>query len=264
MRSLTHLISVALITLSICAEASPRRRIVQRDRNYTGQAQHRSQESRRDRNPRRARERVIVANPTNNPSPSRRVISSHRGENIQRNASSRSAQKHRRARRVERRNARRVEQKHSRHFERRKAQRHRRRVRREHKGSRALQNRLHNRTQYIPTYVSTPTRVIVTERDRPHNNNDQFFDHIYHDGSRYGVNGDLRDEERKINRGIRRGLITPTEADRLIDLLIDAYDLESEYISDGFLTQEEEADLYWAERSLNREIRWEMRDFDIW
>ena len=71
-------------------------------------------------------------------------------------------------------------------------------------------------------------------------------------------------EEHRINRGISKGLITPTEADYLIDLLIDAYDLETECVADGYLTPEEEGDLYWSERALNRAIRWEMRDFDVW
>lgn len=78
------------------------------------------------------------------------------------------------------------------------------------------------------------------------------------------MNGDLRDEERRINRGIRRGLITPTEAQHLQAMLFDAYDLETDCVNDGYLTLEEEADLYWAERDLNRSIRWEMRDFDTW
>jgi hypothetical protein len=59
-------------------------------------------------------------------------------------------------------------------------------------------------------------------------------------------------------------LITPREADRLFDLLFDAYDLETECIADGYLTREEEAELYWSERELNRAIRWEMRDFEVW
>ena len=87
---------------------------------------------------------------------------------------------------------------------------------------------------------------------------------MYHDGARYGINNDFRDEEHKIQRGIRKGLITPNEAQHLNKLLWDAYDLEDACIADGYLSQEEEADLYWAERDLNRAIRWEMRDFDTW
>jgi hypothetical protein len=42
------------------------------------------------------------------------------------------------------------------------------------------------------------------------------------------------------------------------------YALEDECTADGFLTEYEEEELYWAERDLNRAIRWEMRDFDVW
>jgi len=93
---------------------------------------------------------------------------------------------------------------------------------------------------------------------------DLFFENIYQDGINYGINGDLEDEERRINRGIARGLITPREAARLQDMLWEIYDLEDEATADGFLSEEEEADLYWAERDLNRAIRWETRDFEVW
>jgi hypothetical protein len=95
-------------------------------------------------------------------------------------------------------------------------------------------------------------------------NDDHFFDTIYHDGGNYGINGDLTDEERRINHGINRGLITPSEARRLQNMLWEIYALEDHCTADGFLTEEEEADLYWAERDLNRAIRWETQDFEVW
>ena len=109
-----------------------------------------------------------------------------------------------------------------------------------------------------------PIRFIVNHHPRPHHNDDIFFDALYHDGERYGINGDFRDEDQSIERGIQKGLITPAEASRLHRLLWDAYYLEDRCIADGYITEEEEADLYWAERELNRSIRWEMRDFDTW
>ena len=117
----------------------------------------------------------------------------------------------------------------------------------------------------MPSWVfAPPTRVVVDHRHLPGSNDDAFFDRIYHDGARYGINNDFRDEERRIQRGMRKGLITPREARHLNALLMDAYDLEDACIADGYLSEEEEADLYWAERDLNRAIRWEMRDFDTW
>jgi hypothetical protein len=47
-------------------------------------------------------------------------------------------------------------------------------------------------------------------------------------------------------------------------MLWDARALERDALYDGRLTYEEEADLYWAERELNREIRWELNDFEQW
>jgi hypothetical protein len=90
------------------------------------------------------------------------------------------------------------------------------------------------------------------------------FDTLYHDGFSYGINGDLSDEERRIERGIRRGLITPSEARRLHNMLWEIYALEDDCTADGFLTEQEEAELYWAERDLNRAIRHETRDFEVW
>jgi hypothetical protein len=95
-------------------------------------------------------------------------------------------------------------------------------------------------------------------------NDDRFFDDLYHNGMSYGVNGDLSDEVRRIERGVRRGLITPREERRLRNMLLEIYMLEDECTADGYITEEEEADLYWAERDLNRAIRWETRDFDTW
>jgi hypothetical protein len=47
-------------------------------------------------------------------------------------------------------------------------------------------------------------------------------------------------------------------------MLWEIYALEDECTADGFLTEAEEADLYWAERDLNRAIRAETRDFEVW
>ena len=93
---------------------------------------------------------------------------------------------------------------------------------------------------------------------------DHFFENIYQNGGDYGINGDLSDEERRIQRGIERGLITPRESRKLYNMLWEIYALEDECTADGFLTEEEEASLYWAERDLNRAIRWETRDFETW
>ena len=211
----------------------------------------------------RTQRRVIDARPANNRSPERRVISPPpRRSEPQRAPSARSAEQHRRASRVERRKSRRAEQRHSKRFERRSEQRrHNQQFRdRAHR----VRHRHGHHSRVIPTYVAAPTRVVITHSNHPHYNDDLFFDHMYHDGNRYGINGDFRDEERRINRGIRMGLITPREADRLTDLLLDAYDLETDCIEDGYITESEEAELYWAERNLNRAIRWEMRDFEVW
>ena len=78
------------------------------------------------------------------------------------------------------------------------------------------------------------------------------------------MNGDFSDEEDRILRGETRGALTPEETDRLLALLWAAFDLEDEALIDDYLTSEEEADLYWIERDLNREIRWEMNDFEVW
>ena len=272
MRYITLTIFVSLITSALFVEAKPRRNIVERERSSSSQLE-------RGRSRRRVRRRVIEATPSTHRSLERRVVSSPQRRNrLQRDASARAARQARRSKRSERRQARKMRQverrksrknrrierrrshrteRHSRRFEQRRAQRRQR--------GRSRSIVAHNgHSRYVPTYVSTPTRVVVTYADRPQHNHDQFFDHLYHDGQRYGVNGDLRDEEHRINHGIRKGLLTPTEADNLIDLLIDAYDLETECVADGYLTPEEEGDLYWAERALNRAIRWEMRDFDVW
>jgi hypothetical protein len=128
----------------------------------------------------------------------------------------------------------------------------------------AKRHRHHRKHRPLPVHVySPPTRHIVITH-RPQHNDELFFDQLYQDGTQFGVNGDLSDEETRIHRGIRKGLITSQEAKRLYELLWEAYDLEEECIADGFLTEEEEADLYWAERDLNRAIRWEMRDFERW
>jgi hypothetical protein len=123
------------------------------------------------------------------------------------------------------------------------------------------------RHRRIPVYVTAPPprRVVIDPFTVCSGRNpDLCFDTIYHEGGRYGINGDLKDEERRINRGIRRGLITPREERRLQRMLWEIYALEDKCTADGFLTEAEEADLYWAERDLNRAIRAETRDFDVW
>ncbi len=296
MRQLIYLLSLTVIALSINAQAAPRRRAIHNDRSPPGQdRQTRRDQKRQDRREARrdqrrqdrrearrdhqAHRRVIEATPVNQQSPRREVInpqssssSANRQERAQRRQARRQQRKveRRQSRKQSRRQQRRIERRQSRKQSRRQQRRIERRQAREQ--SRGHQRRIqprrtqrrHRRHRRIPVYVSSPTRVVVGRAQRPQYNNDRFFDHLYHDGERYGVNGDLRDEERRINRGIRRGLITPTEAQHLQAMLFDAYDLETDCVNDGYLTLEEEADLYWAERDLNRSIRWEMRDFDTW
>ena len=78
------------------------------------------------------------------------------------------------------------------------------------------------------------------------------------------MNGDFADEERMIERGRNNGSISAREAQRLYSQLWEARALEREALYDGLLTSDEEADLYWAERDLNRDVRKESRDYDRW
>ena len=248
MRYIIYLLTLSTTLISFSSHAKPHRRTIERDRSHS----HRNTHS----PPRRRR--VIKATPAVHNSPQRSLVSAkpHRSKvqrhRSQRRSSERAARLHRNAqseqRRVERRQQRRVERRQQRRTERRQQRRTERRQRRQ-----------------IPVYAfAPPIRFIVNHHPRPRHNDDRFFDELYHDGERYGINGDFRDEDQRIERGIQKGLITPIEASRLYRLLWDAYYLEDHCIADGYLTEEEEADLYWAERELNRSIRWEMRDFDTW
>jgi hypothetical protein len=58
--------------------------------------------------------------------------------------------------------------------------------------------------------------------------------------------------------------LTPIEVKKLRRQLWEALALEYEVFADDYLTEQEEADLYWAERDLNRSIRREMNDYQVW
>ena len=211
--------------------------------------------------------------------PRRRAISSKRSSRHRVSGERRARRRaeKRSSRRVERRSERRVERsskrrvsRHSRRSEsrrrlaeRRRARRGERSIRRSTSPRRARPYRRRHRP--LPGYVLS--RPDLTVHVRPvfrGTNDDHFFDELYHDGSHYGINGNLTDELHRIDQGVRRGLITPREERRLRDMLLDIYALEDECTLDGYLSEDEEADLYWAERDLNRAIRWETRDFDTW
>jgi hypothetical protein len=293
MRYIIYLLTLSTTLISFYAHAKPLRRTIERDRSHS----HRNTHS----PPRRRR--VIKATPAVHNSPQRSLVSAkpHRSKvqrhGSQRRSSERVASFHRTAqskqrrverrqqrrverrqqrrvesrqqRRVERREQRRIERRQQRRIERRQQRRIERRQQRriERRQQRRIERRQQRRIErrQIPVYAfAPPIRFIVNQHPRPHHNDDLFFDAIYHDGERYGINGDFRDEDQSIERGIQKGLITPAEASRLHRLLWDAYYLEDRCIADGYLTEEEEADLYWAERELNRSIRWEMKDFETW
>ena len=267
MRFIKHIIFLmtACMTLtSIQASATPRRQSIKTSKNTRGA---------------QARRRVIRATP-----------SSHRARRHSINQSARRTTavpthqkirttRHRSDRRLERRQTRRQERRRvKRRVKRRTERRVTRRAARKH-FRRGTVHRSHHRYpahrtyrpyvrvhRALPLYVSAPPRRVVIDPyiECHGRDDDHFFDTIYHDGSSYGINGDLTDEERRINRGIERGLITPSEARRLRDMLWEIYALEDQSTADGFLTEEEEADLYWAERDLNRAIRWETQDFEVW
>ena len=281
MRLLNYLL-ISLFTLStVTVSAAPRRRVVSKKKQH------------KNHSPPRAHRRIVRVQPavkrsvvrknrpvartspnrsivqrsnrkTNRARPNRRVIQSPRVQQNSRRSNAQRRQQVQRRKHTQKKSfqKRRIQRRHE-------AKLHRvthrgRQARQSHRraqNSRSIASRKH---RPLPLYVySPPTRHIVISH-YPQFNDEAFFDRMYHDGVRYGVNGDLSDEETNITKGIRKGLITPEEAQRLHSMLWEAYDLEDECIADGFLTEEEEADLYWVERDLNREIRWEMRDFDTW
>ena len=258
MNSIIYLILACVTFTSIQSSATPRRRTI---------------ESRRASAP-KARRRVVKARPAArreaiNQS-SRRSVSPERSPIRSERRAERRAER-RTERRMERREKRRTKRRIERRAERRAARRHFRRgvvQHRRHRSDRTYRPYIsvRHRRQALPVYVVTPPRrvVIDTHIECHGRDDDHFFENIYQDGGSYGINGDLSDEERRINRGIERGLITPSEARRLHTMLWEIYTLEDQCTADGFLTEEEEAELYWAERDLNRAIRWETRDFETW
>jgi flagellar biosynthesis GTPase FlhF len=263
MKNITYLLALSLTLISLSVSAAPRRRVIANDH---------SSAQRNDRSPPHKRRRVIQAQPASQQASQSRAQrrqdrqAQRRQDRQVQHRQDRQAQR-RQDRQIQRRQSRRVERRQQRRLERRQhaahrsVSRHHARHSRHNRGFQPSQRR-HRR---MPSWVfAPPVRVVVDHRHPPRSNDDAFFDRIYHDGARYGINNDFRDEERRIQRGIRRGLITPSEAHHLNALLMDAYDLEDACIADGYLSEEEEADLYWAERDLNRAIRWEMRDFDTW
>ena len=263
MRSIKHIIFLmtACVTLnSIQASATPQRRSINTSTN-TRSAKARRRVIRTTPSSHRARRRAINQSARRNTAaPTRQKIRTTR----------RRADRRAERRQTRRQERRRVKRRVKRRTERRVARRHFRRgtVRRSHHiypAHRTYRPYVRVR-RALPLYVSTPpSRVVIDPYIECHGrDDDHFFDTIYHDGSSYGINGDLTDEERRINRGIERGLITPSEARRLRDMLWEIYALEDQSTADGFLTEEEEADLYWAERDLNRAIRWETQDFEVW
>lgn len=182
------------------------------------------------------------------PAPSRRTAQAN---------SSRSLERSSRTRQVERRAQRRVERRTERHVRR--------------------SNKRHVRRERRHVHRSRPFRAIPVARPalRPHyhghhhtrhcgHDRAHIFTELYHDPVYFGVNNDFSDEEHRIDLGVRDGRLTPREARRLKSMLWDARALEHDALYDGLLTSEEEADLYWAERELNREIRWELNDFERW
>ena len=178
-------------------------------------------------------------------------------------------------RRVERKQKRRLRGEHRRTLSRRhhrKNSHHRKN--RQHRRNRG-HHRAHRRSRHstprirpfrpIPAIVIRPSRVDLHRHHISCGHRSQLiFDELYSEPARYGVNGDFSDEEDRILRGEARGALIPEETDRLLALLWEAFDLEDEAVSDDYLSADEEADLYWIERDLNREIRWEMNDFEVW
>lgn len=260
MNSIIYLILACITLTATQSFATPRRRTV---------------EARRGGSIKKARRRPVNARPAARRKAinqrRRAVTTTPRAARNERRVERRAERRaeRRTQRRVERRTQRRVERKATRRATRRANRRHFRRgvVRhRRHSGYGSYRPYVRARRRAIPIYVTAPPRrvVIDTHIECHGRDDDHYFDTIYHDGGRYGINGDLADEERRINRGIERGLITPREARRLQTMLWEIYALEDQCTADGFLTEEEEADLYWAERDLNRAIRWETRDFETW
>ena len=274
MRFIKHIIllMIACMTLtSIQASATPRRRSINASKN-TRSAKARRRVIRTTPSSHRARRRTINQSARRSTAvPTRQKIRTTQrraDRRVERRQTRR--QERRQERRVKRRVKRRTERRVERRVARRATRRHFRRgtVRRSHHNYPAHRTyRPYVRVRRaLPLYVSAPpSRVVIDPYIECHGrDDDHFFDTIYHDGGSYGINGDLTDEERRINRGIERGLITPSEARRLRDMLWEIYALEDQSTADGFLTEEEEADLYWAERDLNRAIRWETQDFEVW
>ena len=256
MKTMTYILVFSITFMSLSSSAAPRRRVIDAD--------HASAQP-NDRSPPRRR-RIKQSQATEHSSAQGRRQQRRVERRQQRQAERRQQRQaeRRQQRRVERRQQRRVERRQQRRVERQQRRAHRA-VSRHHAHQSRVNRRRPRHHRRMPSWVfAPPVRFIVDQRHTPLSNDDAFFDRVYHDGARYGINNDFRDEERRIQRGIRKGLITPVEAQHLNELLWDAYDLEDACIADGFLTQEEEADLYWAERDLNRAIRWEMRDFDTW
>ena len=201
-------------------------------------------------------------------------------------APARSASRGRRAsdaprQRVERREARPQERRVTRRAERRHERRHERRVSRraERKVARRVARAQSSRRSYYRGYRRhRPFRAIPAARPALHRHHhdlhhhtrhcgherSRIFQELYTDPVYFGVNNDFSDEERRIDRGALDGRLTPREVRRLKGMLWEARALERDALYDGLLTSEEEADLYWAERELNREIRGELDDFEQW
>ena len=81
---------------------------------------------------------------------------------------------------------------------------------------------------------------------------------------RYGVNGHLRDERRRIGRGRDQGLLTRREARRLrarLRAILREADIAHE---DGYLSPFERRHLEDEEATLNELIGWESFDSDGW
>ena len=248
MKTITYTLAFSLTLVALSTSAAPRRRVVEHDD---------SSSQPHDRSPPQRRRRIIQTQAANHSSA--RPRQQRQAERRQQRQAERQAE-----RRQQRQAEQRVERRQQRRVERRQRDASRS-ISRHHARRSRVDRHVNRRHRRLPNWVyAPPIRFIVDRGHRPQSNDDAFFDRVYHDGARYGINNDFRDEEHKIQRGIRKGLITPNEAQHLNKLLWDAYDLEDACIADGYLSQEEEADLYWAERDLNRAIRWEMRDFDTW
>ena len=272
-RHLSFLLISCMTLTAIQASATPRRRTVKSSKSARGHHKARRRPISTTPASRRTKRRAINRRARRNSvTPARQPIRA--AERRSERRSKRRVERRRSERRVERRRSeRRVER---RRVERRRSER--RAVRRNFRRGTVRRSRHHypNHRTYrpytrvrrrpIPLYVSAPpSRVVIDTHVVCHGrDDDHFFDTIYHDGGRYGINGDLTDEEYRINDGIAHGLITPNEARRLQNMLWEIYALEDHTTADGFLTEEEEADLYWAERDLNRAIRWETQDFEVW